>query len=235
LCYFSMKENQKLLYLDRNKMLKATIETLDEAKTKSYAKQFVFQIGFGTSGQNELVMFGAESVADLTRWTEAMDQAVHDELYAPTTMQTGEALVEDLRMFKLYVNNRRKAIEAEQKGEGFEPVFKDKLWKLKSEGDAKSPEHWFLRDMWIGENGSLCYYSEKEKRNLVHYNAQDIAMMSIYKVVSTKTAMPYAFEILRAPVDRLQFEPGLFAADGEEDRDNWIAQFEIAQAKHCLF
>jgi len=135
-----------------------------------------------------------------------------------------------LNNFKKQRNNRRKMIQADEQGQGFEPVFKEKLWKLKGEGDPMIADHWFLRDMWIGKNGSLCYYSEKVKTDMMHYNKQDLQNMKIKELSEGKAAKPFAFELFRPSAEGLEFEPGLFAAENKATTDKWIEQFQRASA-----
>merc|ERR1719263_1258381 len=88
------------------------------------------------------------------------------------TMQLGGNIAE-LRKFVVSVKNRRQKVDETLK-EQFEPVFREKLWKLKAEGDKMQEDQWFEREMWIARNGSLVYYSKKEERDLVYYTSADL-------------------------------------------------------------
>jgi len=226
LCYFSMKENKKLIFMDRSRLLRADIAKTNDEDTSKISKPWGFQMKI-KEDKFESVMFAAGSHAEREDWLAAIDKATQAEAewFHPKTMAFNQDFLDDLRNFKLHVNNRRKAIEADSQGEGFDPVFKEKLWKLKGEGDPMIAEHWFLRDMWIGKNGSLCYFSEKSQTNMMHYSQQDLRRMTINKIEAGKAAKDHAFEIVRVPADGLEFEPGLFAAENQATRDKWITQF----------
>merc|ERR1712045_931099 len=86
-------------------------------------------------------------------------------------------MAEDIQAFKLAVHNRRLKVEGNR--DGFEISFKEKLWKLRAQGDRTKEEDWFLRDMWITANGSLVYYSPKEERDLVYYTAADLSRAKV--------------------------------------------------------
>jgi serine/threonine protein kinase len=56
-----------------------------------------------------------------------------------------------------------------------EHQFKGKLWKLDTTGDPKNQAHWRDRDMWIAQQGSLCYWSVKENKRLVLVDGTKLA------------------------------------------------------------
>merc|ERR1712032_914391 len=58
-------------------------------------------------------------------------------------------------------------------------VFKANLWMLSAQGDRTKKEDWFEREVWLGKNGSLVYYSEKEEADVVYYTAGQIAAAKI--------------------------------------------------------
>merc|ERR1712032_1133215 len=150
-------------------------------------------------------------------------------------MAFNQDYIDELNKFKdiRKKNNRRELIDVMIEdgvgNQGFIPIFKEKLklWKLKGDGgDPANREHWFLRDMWIGRNGSLCYYSEKSQANMMHYSQQDLRNIEIQKLDPSRTARPHAFQVVRPPADGLEFETGFFAAETEELRVTWIDRWE---------
>merc|ERR1719454_1018001 len=104
----------------------------------------------------------------------------------------------------------------------FAPVFKEKLWKLKAEGDKKKESDWFEREMWIGKNGSLVYYSKKEERDLVYYTAADLSRATYSNVPCNESCKPHTFLVHLAEADGVAFAPGEFAANSEEIKAQWI-------------
>jgi len=233
LCYFSQKENKKLVYLDRAKLSTATVASLSPSEESSFAQQFVFKFDFSLGGEHEAVMFAAESEAERTLWLQTMEKGMRDEDSGQQKCRTDKGFIQGLRAFKLQVNNRRKSLRCDSlcgqgKG-GFDPIFREKLWKLKAEGDPMVDAHWFLRDMWVGKNGSLCYHSKKESRDLMYYNQQDLSAMSVRLL--GEAARPHAFVLTRRAQGELEYEPGIFAGETAETRDQWIAQFEEAQMR----
>jgi hypothetical protein len=66
------------------------------------------------------------------------------------TMHLG-ATVTDLRQFVVRVQNRRRRVTDCENKEEFAPVYQEKLWKLKVDGDRQNPEHWFV---WLPVMGA---------------------------------------------------------------------------------
>merc|ERR1712039_13535 len=133
--------------------------------------------------------------------------------------------------FRLNIRNRRLKVDKEIAGDKFEPVFKATLWKVKADGDRMIDDHWFEREMWIAKNGSLVYWSKKEDRELVYYTADDIARASLAELAAAQSLRPWSFQVKLPAANDVEFAPGEFAAESEDMRKTWIAEFKKFQKK----
>merc|ERR1712079_290790 len=73
------------------------------------------------------------------------------------------------------------------------PLHTGVLFKLNSDGDAKTAEHWIQRDMFIAQNHSLCYLSKKEQsrdKKLVLIDGSKLANATFSPL---DAARPFAF------------------------------------------
>merc|ERR1711920_443359 len=127
---------------------------------------------------------------------------------------------QEVRKFHITVKNRRLVVEGK---EDHEPVFKARLWKVKANGNVMEESHWFERDMWLSEAGSLVYYSKKEDKELVYYTHADLMNCTVEEV--TASARPWAFRVTVQATDEIEYSPGEFAAESEEMRAKWIEAF----------
>jgi hypothetical protein len=176
LCYFSIKENKRLVMIDGSKLPTAKI-----TKFSGGFRQHAFTLLIpAADGEPEVkATFGTETEEEYLEWVEKMQSAVNmdDVMF---TMKLGAELADELKKFKISVQNRRLVVKKDEKDQ-YVPVFKAKLWKLKAEGDLKNGEDWFEREMWLAKNGSLVYFSVKEDRNLVYYTSADLMRASFAK------------------------------------------------------
>merc|ERR1712050_376563 len=106
------------------------------------------------------------------------------------------------------------------------PVFKAKLWKAKAQGDKMKKDDWFERDMWIGKNGSLVYYSEKEARDLVYYTAEDIVKAKIHLLAEGESYFQWSFAVEIGP----DIPAGEFATNTEEEMQMWMKELRKVQS-----
>jgi hypothetical protein len=224
LTYFSAKENKRLVLLDASRLADANI-----TEFKSGCQDFAFQIKYtGDNDKEEMLVLalGAKGTkAEYDDWIMKLSGAQRMDI---PTMQLGGNIAE-LRKFIVTVKNRRQKVGKDDK-EQFAPVFKNKLWKLKAEGDKLKDDQWFEREMWIAKNGSLVYYSQKEERDLVYYTAVDLNSAKYSFVPEKDTCKPFTFLIHLADVNGVEFAPGEFAANSKEEMDAWIAEFKKVQA-----
>merc|ERR1719498_999427 len=161
-----------------------------------------------TEDKKETIILGVNSKEEYDMWADKLKSASRLDM---PTMQLGGHVAE-LRKFVITVKNRRAKVDDAAK-EQFAPVFKEKLWKLKAEGDKLDPEQWWEREMWTSKNGSLVYYSKKEERDLVYYTAADLMRATYTLVPSAESCKPYTFLLHLAEADGVQFAPGEFAAN----------------------
>merc|ERR1719163_672137 len=79
-------------------------------------------------------------------------------------------------------------------------IYKGKLWKLNSGSDPIVAKNWLIRDMWIADNGSLCYFSQREDKRLVMFDGHQMHDGEITKL--TGLAKPHAFQLTIHSSDR---------------------------------
>jgi len=222
LCYYSVKENRRLVLIDAAKLSMSTCEPSDEGTT---ARPYAFKIKCSEEAQGQAMThtLAAESDEELQQWLKVVQNTKRMDMIV--TIRLGADMAQELQAFRVTVRNRRKKVEPGEEGrEGFEPSFKAKLWKLKGDGDRMKPDDWFERDMWIAKNGSLVYYSPKEKSELIYYTAADVSRSKMAELQEGEACRPWAFQIVMPAVDGVEFAPGEFAAETEEDRKRWMEE-----------
>jgi serine/threonine protein kinase len=229
LCYFSMKENKRLVYMDRSRLMNAKIRALTE--TDQAARNCAFQIQVSDErGEFESVYFAAEDDECQKKWIDTLiNVATTLEWDEPQTVVATTNFVQELRQFKLTVRNRRASMAGQV--DPFLPCFKAMLWKLKQDGDVKQADHWFQREMWVSKNGSLCYYSKKQEKNLIYYNHGDLEACTLRELPAGSCALEHAFEVKLKAVDGCDFEPGVFATDTPELRETWMKELAKLSVK----
>jgi serine/threonine protein kinase len=218
LCYFSVKENKRLVLIDGKKLTTGGVTNVS-----GVGKDHAFKVELKSDEENDVIMLAGESADELKVWIDKLSKAT--SLDAVVTMQLGAQFAEDVQKFKLAVKNRRMKIEEEDAGQ-FVPIFKAKLWKLKTEGDRKKKEDWFLREMWVAKNGSVVYWSPKEERELVYYTTDDLARAAIAEIVDGECCFDHAFRITLPPVGDVEFTPGEFAAESKDLRKQWMNELK---------
>jgi hypothetical protein len=219
LCYFSVKENKRLVLVDGAKLHNSKISKCDGG-----AKQNAFKLeykGEDDDGEYEVAVFACETAEEYKTWNIKIKGAGRMDL--PTMKLGGD--IHDLRKFIITVKNRRQKVDDEDT-DAFKPVFKQKLWKLKAEGDRKKAEDWFEREMWIAKNGSLVYFSKKEERDLVYYTSADLLRATYTKAPAKDSNKQFSFLVHLPKNGDVEFAPGEFAADTAELRDQWIEEFK---------
>eukprot|EP00971_Amphidinium_carterae_P133608 2646226-Amphidinium_carterae.1 len=129
--------------------------------------------------ETSITVFAAESGEDYGKW---MGQLERLKLESMQTMCLGSKFFKEFSSFKLQVRNRRMKVDSNKESGAYEPTFKDKLWKVKSEGSPMIQQDWFDRDMWISKNGALVYLSKKEEKELVYFTPTDIAQAKVTEI-----------------------------------------------------
>eukprot|EP00747_Dinoflagellata_sp_TGD_P136652 gnl/TRDRNA2_/TRDRNA2_175580_c1_seq2.p1 gnl/TRDRNA2_/TRDRNA2_175580_c1~~gnl/TRDRNA2_/TRDRNA2_175580_c1_seq2.p1 ORF type:complete len:712 (+),score=158.56 gnl/TRDRNA2_/TRDRNA2_175580_c1_seq2:61-2196(+) len=227
LCYWSIKESKRLVYLDHAHLVHADIKATTEAHHPfSFVLKYPHDVDHAneTTTQLEEAHFACESAGDRDEWIHQLNIAKRvQQLY---TMQLDKQTLEDLHHFKLQVHNRRQHLDQSESKDKFQPVFKDVLWKVKTNGDSMGADSWFEREMWITKNGSLVYWSKKEKQELVYYTSSDLAHADITKVPDGQSYRPFAFQVQLREGEGIEFTPGEFAAVSAEARDKWIKELQ---------
>lgn len=223
LCYFSTKENKRLILIEGTKLVDAEIQPNSDGRTTiTGSVEDAFQVKCkGEEGKFETFIMAAESEEERAEWEEKMKSGVRMDV---PTMALGNH-VQELRKFVISVKNKRQKISETDK-EQFSPVYKELLWKLKADGDRNKPDDWFEREMWISKNGSLVYYSKKEERDLVYYTSADLMRAKYVIVPETESTKPFTFQVILPEVDGVEFAPGDFAANTEELRKRWLDEFQ---------
>jgi hypothetical protein len=226
-CYYSMKKNKCLVYMNRARLMNATITAL--VKEDQAARDFAFEVQVSDEkGEFESVYFAAEDEQMQQTWMHTLSSVAHaDDWNELQTVVASADFAAELSHFKLAVKNRRKAIDAEV--DPFLPTFKALLWKFKQdheEGDQMKADHWFQREMWISKNGSLCYYSKKQQKKLIYYNHVDLESCTVEELPPGSAAVEYAFEVKLRQVHGCEFEPGIFAAGTPELRRRWMKELQ---------
>mmetsp|Transcript_64930 Transcript_64930/g.155094 ORF Transcript_64930/g.155094 Transcript_64930/m.155094 type:complete len:711 (+) Transcript_64930:54-2186(+) len=218
LCYFSIKDGKRLVLVDGPRLSRATFAAF-EGGAKPHA--FQIQVPNEDDDKVETIILASTTVPDRDTWMSRLRNAIRFDI---PSMHFGGELAQDLQAFVLAVRNRRMKIDA-QVADQFEPVFKEILWKVKTEGDRMKEEDWFEREMWIAKNGSLVYWSKKEERELVYYTSQDLVRCSIRPLKDTQSCKPFTFQIILPPADGVEFAPGEFAAVTKQAYDKWLEEF----------
>jgi len=220
LCYFSQKDDKRVVLLDAHHMHDAEIKRIQSRLAKENAFEIITHATGGDDDEGASFVFAAESLDDLEGWVGYLTEAAHMETMP--SMRLDASFGQHLMKYKVSVKNRRMKVET---GGGFEPVFKGAIWKSKASGDIMKEADWFQRDAWLSRNGSLVYYSVRDQRELVYYTSADVGRAEIVRLPSDKSIKPFAFEVVLAPHSGMEFLPGQFAAESEELRDQWISEF----------
>lgn len=217
LCYYSQKESKGLVLIDAEKLTGAVIE-----EQKGAAKEHAIRIESKASAEEKMdkVYLAFETREELMKWKAALEGGASLEF----SFRLGEEMAEACAQFKLAVRNRRLKVDDKDSSDGFEPIHKSQLWKLKAQGDRTKELDWFLRDMWIAKNGSLVYYSPKEERDLVYYTATDIAQAKVTAIPDGEAFQKNIFTVQLPPTNGVEFEAGEFGCESTALRAQWMKE-----------
>lgn len=229
LCYFSVKENKRLVLIDGTKLTNAKF-----MNSSGCAKPNAFEIRSASdedSKATEVIVLGAETPEEMDTWKDKLSKTGKMDMIV--TMVLGSVMANELQEFKLAVSNRRIKVEGDDVSQ-FEPLFKGSLKKLKTEGDKMKVEDWFEREFWVAKNGSMVYYSPKDDRDLVYFTAADVARANLVTLPEGQSYHKFVFQVQLPPVNGVEFAPGVFAAADEATRKKWmdnLSKFSNAGAK----
>jgi len=223
LCYFSTKDSKRLVLIEGTKLANAEITAFSAGRmTVQGGTERAFEIKFMNAEEKaDSIKLSPDTKEEYDEWFQRLKSTERMDI---PTMQLG-GHVEELRKFVVSVKNRRQKVDEDSK-EQFAPVFKEKLWKLKADGDRMKEEDWFEREMWISKNGSLVYFSKKEERDLVYYTSADLMRAKYKQLPQQDSCKPFTFQVILPEADGVEFAPGDFAANSEQLRSKWIAEFQ---------
>jgi len=76
--------------------------------------------------------------------------------------------------------NREKLSQRRRKSDhSLSKMHHGTLWKLNTGKDPRNEKEWLQRDMWIADNGSLCYFSQKDHKRLVLIDMESLKNSAI--------------------------------------------------------
>jgi len=238
LCYFSQKEEKRLVLIDNRRIAASTISVVEvekekENKEEACVKPFVFKLAPNTeceeaknldenvlkSAEGETAYFATDSAEARDSWVGLLNKTMQSTTAgeASRVQLSANMIAEYREFFKVTVRNRRQKIEplTESQSLPFKPVFERELWKLNSEGDPMKQSDWCSRWFWLAKNGALCYKSDKENRNLIYYKPEDIRDCSYRKLTEKESCRPHSFELQLKSNNGMEYAPGVFAAESE--------------------
>lgn len=146
------------------------------------------------------------------------------------------------RPLRLKFRNQRMGISAKEDRATSNPLYKGTLWKLNQDGEPSNMQSWMKREMWLSKSGALCYFSQRENRDLIYHTAEDMRLAKVKAVRDNQAkarGVPekvgnFVFEIIRPPRDGMEFEPGWFAAESAQSFDQWMkALLEIPSGRRA--
>ncbi len=107
------------------------------------------------------------------------------------------------------------------------PLMKGTLFKRNLDGLASDVNAWLRRDMWLAQNGNLCYFSQKRGERLVLLDVKHLARAKL-EVCEAKPGWPkehvMKVEIQKSDEDEdddAEMPPMWFAAETAADLKNW--------------
>lgn len=245
LCYRSMKEGNKMLVLLESHDLHHSEITRYEGGDSAKEHAFCITVQHKHDEHpDEHHYFAADNADEYAEWIYRYEETMREVM---RTYKLTKSFRVNMKAFKLSVRNRRLPIlpgnpEISQDGT-IRHIVKTPLWKLKANGDRTVREHWYRRDMWLSTAGSMIYHSEKAGQDLIYYTADDVAKARIVSVndpdaapaLSEEDTGVFVFHVhlpfqAHGEDDELEFLPGEFAAESEEDRSDWITSLTALAA-----
>ncbi|CAD7928892.1 unnamed protein product [Amoebophrya sp. A120] len=214
LCYFSQKQAKRLILMDRAHLSTANVIRLENGDC---ALPFAFMLDSVTNGtDHESHWFACETAESLQQWGAVLEHVIHNPdavgaLDAAFKAQLG--IHQDFREFRMMIRNRR---DKTSNKDDFKPVYEAQLWKLNHDGDPHNPSDWLQRRMWLAKNGSLCYHSAKENKDLMYYRPEDIRYIQFRKLYDNESCRPFSFEMTPRALEGVEYSPGIFAAEEEQ-------------------
>lgn len=228
LCYFSKQHDKAMVLIDRDDLRCASFRVVDDVENLAYPH--VFEIQLIKEQEEEAVWLATDSPDQIDSWIDAINY------WKRNTFN-----FQNVFAIRLKVNNRRGEVPAFDKVQ-YHKVFESKLWKLNQDGDPTKEDDWRLRDMWLAQNGSICYYSRQKQKDLQYHCASDMQYAVVQKLEHRKTvrgeevlisAKKHAFTISLPSKGEMEYEPSVFAAQSEEECDEWIKEIsKVNRGRH---
>eukprot|EP00746_Dinoflagellata_sp_MGD_P047772 gnl/MRDRNA2_/MRDRNA2_218012_c0_seq1.p1 gnl/MRDRNA2_/MRDRNA2_218012_c0~~gnl/MRDRNA2_/MRDRNA2_218012_c0_seq1.p1 ORF type:complete len:655 (-),score=126.24 gnl/MRDRNA2_/MRDRNA2_218012_c0_seq1:19-1983(-) len=209
-CYYSSKEKTALIMLD-----KATLQRVNVIKLGSDKSAFPHTFAMVIPITKETACFAAETEKEVEDWMRTIQEH--------RTSSRNSIDMKKLKELRLTVRNARKHYD--QDAQEYQKKFSGNLWKLVTDGSPTEEKGWRLREMWLAENGSFCYYSEKQKTQLAYHTAEDLKSAKICRFRS-ESCKPWAFEIRLPPKNGIEYEPGIFAAPSQRECNDWVQKLK---------
>jgi serine/threonine protein kinase len=105
------------------------------------------------------------------------------------------------------------------------------LWKLGASQDPSKKENWNKRDVWLSANGSLCYHSLKESKQLVLIDGHQLANadLALFKGGAVEPAIEITITEEDDDDDAHEPEIHVFGCETQEDYTAWMDAFESAR------
>jgi serine/threonine protein kinase len=106
-------------------------------------------------------------------------------------------------------------------------IHQGTLWKLNNGKDPNDPKQWLQRDMWIANNGSLCYFSQLDNKRLVLLDSHKLhaAQVSQPKQYCKEHAVQVDCVSGQDEMDTSKF---VFATASAVEADEWVRYLEFA-------
>eukprot|EP00927_Polykrikos_kofoidii_P003628 TRINITY_DN11464_c0_g2_i1.p1 TRINITY_DN11464_c0_g2~~TRINITY_DN11464_c0_g2_i1.p1 ORF type:complete len:939 (+),score=184.90 TRINITY_DN11464_c0_g2_i1:284-2818(+) len=232
ICYFSMLEGKRLVYVQCKALFKSQVL---EANRGVKGFGIVVRIVGGN-----VVKLGFDRRQEMSQWFEAL-RLVAEKGAKFSKKKTSPFIVRiqkvrRRRSLRLSCTNRRLPVPLNSRRD-YDPIFRVVLWKLKIGGcreDSLSDlgSLWVAREFWISINFSLVYWSQKENREIIFLNSADMEGATVVRVPSSKSAMPWSFEIrVPPPGIGVEAKPIVFAAVSRQAREHWIQEFFLQRAQ----
>jgi hypothetical protein len=221
LCYFSQKEGKRLVLLDASVLSRAAVYDFKED-----SKAHVFAVSLRSEFEHEedhVHMFKCKAKDDRMQWCDVLKHSISINSHAKANVRVSTYVVKDLSK-TLRVHNNRSRI-SNSAHDRFEPYYRGRLWKLKTDGDRRAQSDWLLRDMWLSKNGSLVYWSQRDERELIYHTSIQISRASIIRAVGIDVCKSNAFYIRLPATGDLHTSPSFFAAESNEMLEQWIIAF----------
>jgi serine/threonine protein kinase len=215
LCYYSQKDQKRLVLIDGPTLYGSEITEVDNSKS---ARAYSFEIKWGEE-KNEKFLLAATNAADLPNYIVLLKKVSSNNVLK--TMKLGADTKKKMDAIRITIKNRRLALDKEN------IKFKAQLSKVKGQGSPLTEGDWFDRQFWITVTGKFAYYSQRDEKDLVYFNAEDIKNATLKVLTEADSVKPFSFSItLKQKDEEIIIEPAVFAAESDAKLKEWMAAFK---------